>query len=56
VPPFPSQPEFFLDRSLGGRDVAGALRQAGWIIHTHVEVYGDRDQEVADIEWLSLCG
>lgn len=54
--PSPSQPEFFLDRSLGGRDVADALRQAGWTIRTHVEVYGDRDQDVEDIEWLELCG
>jgi hypothetical protein len=56
VPPSPSPPEFFLDRSLGGRDVADALRSAGWFSRTHVEVYADRDQEVEDIEWLSLCG
>jgi hypothetical protein len=56
VPPSLSQPEFFLDRSLGGRDVAEALRHAGWILRTHVEVYGDRDQDVEDVEWLELCG
>lgn len=56
MPPSPSPPEFFLDRSLGGRDVADALRDAGWIIRTHVEVYGDRDQNVHDVEWLELCG
>jgi hypothetical protein len=56
VPPSPSPPEFFLDRSLGGHDVADALRRAGWIIRTHVEVYAGRDQEVEDVEWLSLCG
>ncbi len=56
MPPSPSPPEFFLDRSLGGRDVAAALRDAGWIIRTHVEVYGDRDQSVQDVEWLELCG
>jgi hypothetical protein len=53
---FPSRPEFFLDRSLGGRDVADALRRAGWIVRTHVEIYGDRDQDVEDVEWLELCG
>jgi hypothetical protein len=56
VPPSPSPPEFFLDRSLGGHDVANALRQAGWVIRTHLEVYGDRDQNVEDVEWLELCG
>ena len=56
MPPFPSRPEFFLDRSLGGRDVAEALRDAGWIIRTHLEVYSDRDQNVEDVEWLELCG
>ena len=56
MPPFRSRPEFFLDRSLGGRDVADAFRSAGWIIRTCVEVYADRDQEVEDVEWLSLCG
>ncbi len=56
MPPSLSPPEFFLDRSLGGHDVAEALRQAGWIIRTHGEVYGDRDQSVEDIEWLERCG
>lgn len=56
MPPSPSPPEFFLDRSLGGRDVAEALRRAGWNVRTHLEVYGDRDQNVEDIEWLALCG
>lgn len=51
-----SRPEFFLDRSLGGRDVADALRGAGWSIRTHAEVYRDRDQDVEDVEWLELCG
>jgi hypothetical protein len=45
-----------MDRSLGGRDVADALRRAGWTVRTHHEVYGDRDQEIEDIEWLELCG
>ncbi len=56
MPPSASPPEFFLDRSLGGRDVAIALRRAGWAIHTHGEVYGTRDQSVEDVEWLELCG
>jgi len=51
-----SRPEFFLDRSLARRIVAGALREAGWSLRTHIEVYGARDQEVEDVEWLELCG
>lgn len=54
--PSRSRPEFFVDRSLGGHDVARALRHAGWKIHTHLEVYGARDQRVEDVEWLELCG
>jgi len=48
--------EFFVDRSLGRRHVALALRSAGWILRTHHEVYGDRDEQVPDVEWLELCG
>jgi len=54
--PFPSRPEFFLDRSLARRVVARMLRSAGWSVRTHIEVYGGRDQEVEDVEWLELCG
>ena len=45
MPPFRSRPEFFLDRSLARRVVAEALRSAGWSVRTHIEVFGDRDQE-----------
>jgi hypothetical protein len=48
--------EFFVDRSLGRHRVAEALRRAGWTLRTHHEVYGDRDEEVPDVEWLELCG
>lgn|GEM_PF-3028076 len=50
------QLEFFLDRSLGRHRVAHALRAAGWTVRTHHEVFGERDQEVPDVEWLELCG
>jgi len=56
MPPLHSRPEFFLDRSLARRIVAGLLRDAGWQVRTHIEVYGSRDTEVADVEWLELCG
>jgi hypothetical protein len=52
----PPRPEFFLDRSLGRRIVADALRGAGWRLRTHADVYSDRDETVADVEWLELCG
>jgi hypothetical protein len=49
------QPEFFVDRNLGRR-VPEILRAAGWRLRTHREVYGERDQNVPDVEWLELCG
>lgn len=48
--------EFFVDRSLGRHRLADTLRRAGWVLRTHHEVYGDRDEEVPDVEWLELCG
>ena len=51
-----SQPEFFLDRSLARRQVADRLQRQGWRLRTHFEIYGDRDQEISDVEWLELCG
>jgi len=48
--------EFFVDRSLGRRLVPTALRKAGWKLRTHHEVYGERDEEVPDVEWLAMCG
>lgn len=54
--PLRSRPEFFLDRSLARRVVAASLRDAGWLVRTHIEVFGDRDEEVDDAEWLELCG
>ncbi|MGI8921267.1 MAG: hypothetical protein ACR2HD_06275 [Solirubrobacteraceae bacterium] len=49
-------PEFFVDRSLGRHQVADALRSSGWVLRTHHEAYGDRDETVSDVEWLELCG
>lgn len=48
--------EFFIDRSLGRHRVPEALREAGWTLRTHHEVYGGRDEQVPDVEWLELCG
>jgi predicted nuclease of predicted toxin-antitoxin system len=51
-----SRPEFFVDRSLGRHHVPDALRKAGWRLRTHVEVFGERDEQVTDVEWLEYCG
>lgn len=48
--------EFFIDRSLGRHRVPEALRKSGWTLRTHHEVYGDRDEQVPDVEWLEFCG
>ncbi len=48
--------EFFVDRSLGRHRVPEALRAAGWVLRTHHEIYGERDEQVPDVEWLELCG
>lgn len=32
------------------------MRVAGWTLRTHHEVYGARDEEVEDVEWLEMCG
>ena len=49
-------PEFFVDRSLGRHQVSATLRAAGWRLQTHYEVYGARDENVSDVEWLEYCG
>ncbi|PFG30710.1 hypothetical protein [Paramicrobacterium agarici] len=47
-------PEFFLDRSLGRKKLATALRNAGWRVATLSEVYGvQHGQLVADTTWIS---
>ena len=33
-----------------------ALRAAGWLLQTHHEVFGERDEAVPDAEWLERCG
>lgn len=50
-------PELFLDRSLGAKQVPAALRAEGYRLVTMAEHYGvPADQDVADIDWLRLCG
>ena len=51
-----SEPQFFVDRSLGRIVVPKLLREAGLQVITLAEHYGmPRDQDVADVEWIEEC-
>ena len=54
--PSPSRPNYFVDRSLGRHDLPTTLRALGWDLVTHHELYGPRDEDVPDVEWLEYCG
>ena len=55
--PSAAPPEFFIDRSLGRHVVPDALREAGVIVLTMSDVYGERiGQGLADEEWLHDAG
>jgi hypothetical protein len=50
-------PEFLIDRSLGRKHLAGALRHLGLTIHTLSSVYGEGvAQELEDERWLTDAG
>lgn len=44
---------FFLDRNLGSKQVAEALRQAGARVEVHADHFA---KDGADEEWLAACG
>lgn len=44
---------FFVDRSLGGAFVAGALREAGQAVVAHDDEF---EADVRDVEWLQAVG
>ena len=53
----PGSLEFFVDRSLGRKQVPALLRNAGWDLRTLAEVYGvPMDETVEDPDWLELAG
>lgn len=56
MPPSPSPPEFFIDRSLGRLVVPAALSGVGLAVRTMASVFGDREQLVSDTEWLIEAG
>ncbi len=50
-------PHFFVDRSLGRKQVPTALRAAGGELVPLAEHYGiPADEAVEDVEWLELAG
>ncbi len=50
-------PELFIDRSLGRKHLANALRETGVIAHTMASVYGEETaQALADEAWLTDAG
>jgi hypothetical protein len=50
-------PEFFIDRSLGRKHLAQALRDIGYTAHTMASVYGEQAaQELEDERWLAEIG
>jgi hypothetical protein len=53
----PPQPEFFIDRSLGKKHLAEALRALGFTVHTLSSVYGEEQgQAIPDQRWLRDVG
>ena len=49
--------EFFIDRSLGRKHLAQALRDLDFVVHTMASVYGERvAQELEDERWLADAG
>ena len=53
----PAPPEFLIDRSLSQVLLPAALRQAGLIVRTLADVYGEEiAQETNDAAWLARAG
>ena len=50
-------PEFFIDRSLGRKHLAEALRDLGLVVHTMASIYGEEQaQRLPDQRWLRDAG
>jgi hypothetical protein len=54
----PPEVEFFVDRSLGKKQLPEALRELGYTVHTVASLFGGEEaaQRVKDVEWLRLAG
>jgi hypothetical protein len=49
-------PVFFLDRTFGRNQVAQMLREAGFLIRTTFDEYGEADSKIADPIIIGHCG
>ena len=49
-------PVFFLDRTFGRNQVAQTLRDAGFIIRTMFDEYGEAESRIADPVMIASCG
>jgi predicted nuclease of predicted toxin-antitoxin system len=49
----PEVPAYFLDRSLGTKLIATALREAGAVVHIHDDYFS---ADARDVEWLAEVG
>jgi hypothetical protein len=48
--------EFLIDRSLGRLAVPRLLREAGLVVHTLADLYGEEQaQKTDDVEWIALA-
>lgn len=52
-PPPPERWTFFIDRSIGGRIVADALRGVGETVEVHDDHFA---KNATDVEWLTFVG
>lgn len=48
--------EFLVDRSLGRYVVPQGLAAAGFRVRTLASIYGSREEEITDVEWLVDAG
>ena len=49
-------PVFFLDRTFGRNQVAQMLRDAGFVLRTTFDEYGEADSRIADPVIIASCG
>jgi hypothetical protein len=54
--PLEETPVFFLDRTFGRHQVAQMLRDAGFVLRTTFDEYGEADSKIADPVIIASCG
>ncbi|WP_370324925.1 hypothetical protein [Euzebya sp.] len=48
--------DFLLDRDIGRYQVSAALQEHDLVVRTLFDVYGEREQFITDVEWLTRAG